>query len=540
MIRGFDKVRDLLAGFPFKLLALIFAMAVLVPLGVVFIRAFGPATEAWAAVVEYRLSGYVWQTLLLVSLVTVIALVAGIPTAWIISAYDFRGRAVLDWVLLLPLAMPAFVAAAAYVDLLGKLTPFYIWVRQEWGIDAFLRLQVIVPWVFATGILGMTLFPYVYLSCRAIFARQSAAAIDAARLLGESGAGVFFRVALPMARPAIVAGGSLVVMESMNDYGVVSLFGLVPLTPGVFRAWGEGEVVVAMRLALFLMFFLTVVLTIERWQRGNRVFGEGSGGGRLMRVQLGWKKTLAVWGVCISPVIFGFFLPVWRLLGWCWDARGAGWFAGHWEAAWNSFSLAGGSVVLLLGGALVLVAVQRAYGSRVILVAQKICLLGYGLPSALIAVGVGAFVVFLARNVPGAAVLVLSTSVFGLMLAYFVRFLAVAIQPLAAGFDQVTDDLREAARLLGSSRLGSMWRVDLPLVRPALLAGATLCFVDAFKELTLTLVLRPFDFETLATRIYRFTDEGRVAEAALPGMALVTLCLAGLFPLSALMKRLER
>lgn len=530
----------LCSGIIFKGLAAGLALAVLIPLGVVVLRASQPSDTAWAAVVEYRLWGYVLQTLLLVALVTGIALAVGVPTAWVISAYDFRGRALLDWLLLLPLAMPGFVAAAAYVDLIGGLAPFFIWVRQQWGLEAFLRVQIIVPWVCATGILGMTLFPYVYLSCRAVFARQSAGAIEAARLLGESAAGVFFRVALPMARPAIVAGGSLVVMETMNDYGVVSLFGLQPLTPGVFRAWGEGEVVVAMRLALFLMFFLSVVLVAERWQRGRRGYGQGSGEGKLARVRLGSGKSLAAVMLCAIPLMFGFFLPVGRLLRWCWDVRGSAELGGHAQAAWNSLALAGGAVCLLLGSAVVLVAVQRAYGSRVILIAQKICLLGYGLPSALVAVGVGALVVFLAGNFPGAGVLALSTSVFGLMLAYLVRFLAVAIQPLAAGYERVPGCLREAAQTLGSGRLGAMWRVDLPLVKTTLLAGATLCFVDVFKELTLTLVLRPFDFETLATRIYRYTDEGRIAEAAVPGMALMVLCLIGLFPLSTLMKRLEQ
>jgi len=528
------------AELPFKVVAVVLALTVLVPVGMVFLRAVQPAGEAWDAVVDYRLWGYVWQTLLLVVLVTGIALVVGVSTAWMVSAYDFPGRALLDWLLLLPMAMPGFVAAAAYVDLLGGLIPFYIWVRQEWGIDAFLLVQKIVPWVFASGILGMTLFPYAYLSCRAVFARQAAGAIEAARLLGEGGAGVFFRVALPMARPAIVAGGSLVVMETMNDYGVVNLFGLVPLTPGVFRAWGEGEIVVAMRLALFLMVFLAAVLCVERWQRGRRAFGESDAQGRLARRRLGWGKALGAVGLCAVPLVLGFFLPVWRLSRWCMDSVGSSELSGHAQAAWNSFALAGGAVALVLCAAVVLVAVQRAYGSRLILVAQKIGLLGYGFPSALIAVGVGALVVFLVEHVPGAGMLALSASVFGLMLAYFVRFLAVAIQPLSAGFDRVQDCYREAARTLGMGRLGALWRVDLPLVRTALLAGATLCFVDVFKELTLTLVLRPFDFETLATRIYRFTDEGRVAEAAVPAMALVVLCLVGLFPLSTLMKRLEK
>lgn len=528
------------AGLAWKVIALLVALLVLIPVGTVALRAFEPAGEAWASITEFRLTGYLWQTAVLVGLVVFFALLLGVPTAWLVSAHQFPGRSLWDWLLLLPIAMPGFVAATAYVDLISKLTPFFIWVRLNHGIDAFLTVQKIVPWVFAVGILSLTLYPYVYLSCRAVFANRAASALEAARLLGEGSIRIFTRVAIPMARPALVAGGSLVAMEAMNDYGVVSLFGLTPLTPGVFRAWGEGNIVSAMRLGLILMAFLGLVLTLERWQRGSRRFDESLSEGTLTRRQLRPVKSILATLLCLLPVALGFFLPVSRLITWSWNVRSSAEFAGHLEAAWNSFSLAGGTVILLLLGGGLLVAVQRALGSRTMLLTQKIGLMGYGFPSALVAVGIGAFVLAISKNLAWAAGLALSASLFGLVLAYFVRFLAVSIQPLLAGFDRLPSDFRESARTLGKSRLAALWKIDLPLVHPAILAAAMLCFVDVFKELTLTLVLRPFDFETLATRAYRFTDEGRVAEAAVPGMILTLLCLAGLLPLTGWMKRLEK
>lgn len=525
-----------LDGVVIRGLGWVLAVLVLLPVMVVLWRSFGEVGEVWGDVVANRLWGHVWHTVVLVGAVVGVALVLGVPAAWVVSVYDFPGRGVLRWVLLLPMAMPGFVAAVAYVDVLEGLIPFYIWVRSTWGIEAFLRVQVVVPWVFAVGVLGGTLFPYVFLSCRAIFARQAAGALEAARLLGAGGLRGFLTVGVPMARPALVAGGSLVAMEAMNDYGVVTAFGLTPLTPGIFRAWGEGEPVVAMRLAMVLLLMLGLGLLFERWQRGRRRFAADAGEGFLGRKRLPWFLGLGALGLCLVPLTIGFLLPGWRLAGWAWMSRDSGEWAGHARAGWHSFSLAGGAVLLVVGAAVLLVAGQRVLGSRSLLVAQKIGLMGYGFPSALVAVGVGAVVLWLSQNVPGAGGLALSASVSGLMIAYWVRFLAVGIQPLGAGFDRLPGNLREAARTLGERPLGAFLRVDLPLVWPAMIAGATLCFIDVFKELTLTLVLRPFDFETLATRTYRLTDEGRMAEAALPGLGLVILSLAGLIPLTRWMR----
>ncbi|MFZ9938343.1 MAG: ABC transporter permease, partial [Luteolibacter sp.] len=225
---------------PAKALVWLPALVILLPVAVVLVRALMPAGEAWPELVLPRLGGHLWQSLVLVAAVTVAAVLLGLPAAWQVSVNDFPGRKIFEWALLLPLAMPGFVAAVAYIDLSEGLIPFYLWVRQRFGIGAFLMVQKVTPWVFAVGILASTLFPYVYLTCRAVFAREAAAPLEAARMLGASSLQGFLQVAVPMARPAIAAGASLVAMETMNDYGVVSAFGLTPLTPGIFRAWGEG------------------------------------------------------------------------------------------------------------------------------------------------------------------------------------------------------------------------------------------------------------------------------------------------------------
>lgn len=513
------------------------ALVVLLPVAVVLWRAGQPAGEEWERVMEMRLPGHVRETLVLVAGVTGLAIVLGVPSAWVVSVYQFPGRRWFEWLLLLPLAMPGFVAAVAYLDTLQGMIPVYVWIRQRWGVDAFLASQEVAPWVFAVGVLGGTLFPYVFLSCRAVFAGQAVGVLEASRMLGAGGMRTFLRVALPLARPAVVAGGSLVAMEAVNDYGVVSHFGLTPLTPGIFRAWMEGHPVVAMRMAVLLMGMVMLFLALERWQRGRRRFAGDAGEAPLARKRLGVVGVGWAWVACGIPFVLGFGVPAWRLGRWSWQAWDLHDWAGHGEAAWRSFGLAGGAAVLIVAGAVVMVAGLRAFPSGWVRMAQRVGVMGYAFPSALVGVGVGVWISWVAGWVPWVA---LSASVFGLMSAYFVRFLAVGVQPVAAGFERVPRDLHEAARTLGARPLRALREVDVPLVWPAMLAGGTLAFIDVFKELPLTLILRPFDFETLATRAYRLTDEGRIPEAAVPGLVLVLLSLIGLIPLTRMMRRFSR
>lgn len=515
------------------------ALLVLLPMLVVGWRAWEDPGPIWQQIVENRLGGYLWQSALLVGLVTLLAVVFGVPAAWHVSVHDFPGRRFFEWALLLPLAMPGFVAAVAYVDSLESLVPLYIWIRKNHGIEAFLLSQQIAPWVFGVGVLAATLFPYVFLSCRAIFAREATGSLEAARMLGAGQARVFLTVAVPLARPAIAAGASLVAMEAINDYGVVSAFGLGTLTPGIFRTWTEGYPGAAMRLAVILMGMTLLFIGLERWQRGKRRFAADPAETPLARRKLGVAGTALAWAICGVPLLLGFLVPAWRMARWAIQSHDRMDWAGHLAAAGNSIFLATGAAVLVTLGAIVLVAGGRAFQGRSLRLAQRVGILGYAFPSALVAVGVGAIVSWLSAF-SWSAVLALSASTFGLMLAYFVRFLAVSIQPAAAGFESVSGSLHEAARTLGAKPVRALLQIDLPLVWPALIAGATLAFIDVFKELTLTLVLRPFDFETLATRTYRLTGESRIPEASVPGLSLVLVSLIGLIPLSYLLRKRPR
>ena len=298
------------------------AVVVMLPLLVVVWRALQPSEQAWAQVVEHRLAGYLGHSAGLAVGVVLLALLFGISSAWVISVYEFRGRRTLEWAMLLPLAVPGYVAALAYVDGLEALAPVYVWVRTHHGIAAFRAAQSVAPWVLSIVVLAATLYPYVFLSCRAAFGRRAAGAVDAARMLGAGPRRIFWRIALPLARPAIAAGGSLVALETLNDVGVVAAFGLPTLTPGIFRVWGEGHPGVAMRLALLLLGFALLSGLVERLLRGRRSFAENAAGRAVPRQRLGWVGWLRVWLICGLPLALGLIFPGARLVRWAilsWD-----------------------------------------------------------------------------------------------------------------------------------------------------------------------------------------------------------------------------
>lgn len=523
---------------PGSLLAWIPAILVLLPVATVFWRLLGPADDAWHHVAATLLWPYVWQTALLVALVAGLALLCGVPTAWWVATCQFPGRGFLKWALVLPLAVPGYVAALAFNDLATLAVPLFVRIREAFGVEAFFAAQQVFRWLLAVIVLGSTLYPYVYLTSLACFTRQTAGCIEAARTLGVPARRVFWRVALPMARPAIAAGAALAAFETLNDYGVVHFFGLNTLTVGIFRTWqSEGALNTAIRLAGLLLLIAVASLVIERWQRGRRHFEAGNAEAPLALRHLSRWRALGALLACALPFLVGFLVPASRLVRWAWHSlSGAPPWADILRAAGHSFGLAAGSALLIMLGALVVVASHRAYRSPSLAWARQLGSLGYTFPSALVAVGVGALLSRAAES-PGLGWLALSATVTGLMFAYFVRFLAVGIQPVDAGFRQVSGEFHEAARTLGSRPWEAIRRVDLPLAWPALLAGGTLAFVDVFKELTLTLVLRPFDFETLATQVVRLTDEGRVPDAAFPALLLVAFSLAGLIPLTHLSAR---
>jgi iron(III) transport system permease protein len=522
------------------MLAWLPAILVLLPVLVVGWRAMQPAGDMWPQVVEHRLAGYLGYSAGLVLSVTALTLVFGISSAWVVSVYEFPGRRQLEWMMMLPIAMPGYVAALAYVDGLEKLTPLYVWVRTHHGLEAFRAVQSCAPWVFAILVLAATLYPYVFLSCRTVFARQALGMVEAARMLGASPARIFWRIALPLARPAAAAGGGLVALEALNDIGVVSLFGLPTLTPGIFRVWGEGHPGVAMRLALILLLFALVGGAAEWLLRGRRGFSDAGVSGNVARRVLGVGGWLRAWIICAVPLTLGCLLPGTRLVRWMVQS----WEVVEWEvfalAAGHSIFFAGSAVGWILLGTLLILGGRRALPARSLAVAQRVPIVGYASPAALVAVGVGFIASQAAGHFSFAAGLALSASTFGLVFAGFVRYLAVAMQPAAAGLARLTGDVHHAARTLGAGPLRALYKIDLPLIRPALISGATLAFVDLWKELPMTLVLRPFNYETLPTLVFRLADQARVPEAAVPALFLTMCSLIGLIPLNYLLRHFLR
>jgi iron(III) transport system permease protein len=483
-------------------------------------RSLGDAGEQWGRIVEYRLWEQIGSTALLIVLVALFAICIGVVCAWLVSAYEFPGRRTLEWLLILPLGVPAFVAGAAYLDGFEQLTPAFIRIREHLGLEAFLLTQKVLPWIGSVLVLVATLYPYVYMSCRASFSGQQADLIEAARTMGCSPLKAFFRIVLPLARPAIAAGAALVAMETANDYGVVSLFGLNTLTPGVFRAWSEGSLVSAMRLAFILLTLIMFVMVLERAQRGRRGFAGDSRERPLARLSLTRVEATLAWVFCGIPLLLGFGWPVTRFLRWAFDAGEFARWSQYAGALFNSTWLALLASTLVVVTAFWLTAGRRAWRLRGGKTMQYLASLGYAIPSALLAVGIGVLVSDLS-GMAGMAWLALSASAVGLLFAYWVRFMAVGIQPVAGAQAGIALDLHSAARTLGASPARALFRVDMRLLKPALLAAAVLCFVDVFKELTLTLVMRPFDFETLATLTFRLSSEGRIPEASLPALGLV-------------------
>jgi iron(III) transport system permease protein len=492
------------------------------PLVVVGVGAFRPSGEAWSHVATTLLPEYLLHTLLLAVGAGGVALVVGVGAAWLVTMCDFPLRGFFHWALVLPLAVPAYMAAYTYAGMLDVTGPVQRIVRwlTGGGTDTFLYWNVMRIEVLAL-IFGFVLYPYVFLLTRSLFEGRSGRAFEAARMLGRRPWSIFLRVGLPLARPAVVAGVALVLMEVLNDYGAVAYFGVTTFTTGIFRSWfALGDLDTAIRLSAILMVVVLMVLGLERLQRGAARYEESGGGRPVTRYPLRGLAAAGAVAFCIVPLLLGFFLPV-AQLG-LWSIRTAPDVV-DWtflRMALNSFGLASGAALLCVGVALVLSYAARIDRTPFTRSAAKLALLGYSIPGAVIAVGVMVTVLAVDRALTGGTALILTGGLAALLFAYVVRFMAVGFLSVEAGFTRIGSNLGSASRTLGASPLRTLARVELPLLRRALLAAATLVFIDVLKELPLTLILRPFNFDTLATRAFELASIEQLAQSA-PAALLV-------------------
>lgn len=523
------------------------AIVLLVPIGGVVLGLFDGDGIAWAHISRTTLSDLVANSLMLALAVAVGVAVIGTSCAWLTTQFEFPGRSAFEWLLILPLAMPAYVMAYAYTDALQYAGPVQSALREmfAWQTKSDYWFPEIRSLGGAATMLTFVLYPYVYLLARVAFNEQSTPLSEAGRTFGLSRIGIMWRVSLPLARPAIAAGTALAVMETLADFGTVSYFGVNTFTTGIFNAWfSQGDRASASKLAVILLLFVALAMALEHAARRRSKFHQVTGRAPSRHLLAGVKRFGAM-SVCGLPILVGFALPTFMLLRLAMSNGDSAFGA-------NFLTLVGNSVAVSMMAAIAAVALALllAYGARLSRrgwsrAINRATGLGYAIPGTVIAVGVlvpvGRFdhaLVDVLEHMSGHAVpLLLTGGVAVLVYAYLIRFLGVAQQSVDAGLANITPSMDDAARSLGASTARVAMRVHAPLLKGSLITAGLLVFVEVMKELPATLVLRPFNFDTLAVQAYHLAMDERLAEASTASLAIVAV---GLIPVIAASRAIAR
>lgn len=521
----------------------IVAALVCLPVLVVLGSVFADAGDVWAHLADTVLTEYVANSLTLMCGVGAGVLLVGVGTAWLVTMCQFPGVRFFEWALLLPLAAPAYLLAYTYTNWLEYFGPVQTGLRAAFGWESatdYWFPNVRSVWG-AIAMFTLTLYPYVYMLARVAFLEQSVCTLEASRSLGCGPWRSFVKVAIPLARPAIIAGLSLALMETLNDFGTVQYFSVSTFTTGIYRTWfGMGDRVAAAQLSAMLMLFILALILLERWSRQQAKYYQANNSLKAPTLyHLAAGRGILAFLACLLPISFGLLLPGGLLLLL---------FKNNWGNALgnrftglvtNSLTLAGMTAAIALILSLVLAYGQRLDGSRPIRMGVRLAAMGYGIPGAVIAVGILIPVTRLDKAItsgitavsgssPG---LLISGTITALIFAYLVRFLAVALGSVESGLAKIRPNLDDAARSLGYSPTKTLAKIHAPLMTSSLLTAIMLVFVDVMKELPATLVMRPFNFDTLAIRVYQYASDERLAEAAAPALMIL---LVGLLPVIAL------
>ena len=526
------------------LVALILSVPVLTIAGFVL----EPAGENWEHLKQTVLPEYLSNSALLVAGVAVGTLLIGVSTAWLTAMCRFPGKKLFVWMLLLPLAMPAYIIAYTYTGLFDFTGPVQSQIREwtGWGYGDY-YFPEIRSLGGAISMLSLVLYPYIYLLARSAFVEQSICVLEVSRTLGCGAWCSFYRVALPLARPAIVAGLSLALMETLADYGTVSYFGLGVFTTGIFRTWfGLGDSAAAAKMAALLLMFVFTLVVIERVSRKQARFHHTTNKySQLPEYQLNGIPAWIAFLVCLMPVVLGFLLPAGQLTAWAIIT-----FDEMVDASFVQLTLH--TILLGISAAFlsVLLAVFLAYGKRMlakpsVFVSIRIAALGYAIPGTVVAVGIiipfawldNTLDEFMREHFAISTGLLLSGSLFAVMFAYMVRFLAVSLQTIESGLGKIKPSMDDAARALGKSPRETLFKIHMPLMKGSLLTALLIVFVDVMKELPATLILRPFNFNTLAVRAFELASDERLADSSTAALMIVAV---GLLPVIYLSKSIAQ
>ena len=533
---------------PWVALTLLVSGVLILPVIVVAASVFLSSGDIWQHLYDTVLAEYIGNSLLLALGVGCLSLPLGVIPAWLVTMYRFPGSRQLEWALLLPLAMPAYIIAYTYTGMLDVAGPLQSWLRAafdwQYGDYWFPDIRSLPG---AVLMLSLVLYPYIYLLARAAFLEQSASMVEVARTLGVRPAAAFFKLVLPLARPAIIVGLSLVLMETLADYGTVQYFGVATFTTGIFKTWfGLGSSIAAAQLSALLMLFVLLLIILEQHsRRQSRYYDTSTRYGRLEQKHLPGLRGLPALAGCALPVLFGFVIPSGQLLLWGIQTWRTSLDAGFFTLIANSIELALVTAVLAAVLALAISYARRQQPGIMTNLFNRLLGMGYAVPGAVIAVGVlipftwldrhlGHWFGLLSDTEPG---LLLSGTIAILVFAYLVRFLALSLNTVDAGLAKIKPSMDEAGRSLGFSGFRLLRRVHIPILRGSLLTAVLLVFVDVLKELPATLILRPFNFNTLAVRTYELANEERLADAAFPALAIV---LAGIIPVIILSRAISQ
>jgi iron(III) transport system permease protein len=536
------------AGLAFSAVAV--AALLVAPMAFVLGSAFGPGQGTWQHLVSTVLGDYVVSTLGLTLGVAFGVVLLGISSAWVVSTYRFPGQPLFEWVLILPLAVPGYVIAYAYTDFLQFSGPVQGTLRAITGWRAG---EYWFPDIRSLGgailVFSLVLYPYVYLLARAAFLQQSANLVEAARLLGRGAWGTFFRVALPLARPAIAAGTSLALMETLADFGAVSYFGVQTFTTGIYRAWmSMGDTTAAAQLSAALLAVVLLILLLERWNRGEARYYDHSARSQERLHRLSGLRAAAATLICAAPPALGFVLPAAILVRRVATEPEPLFTERFLSLAANSFTLSGITAAAAVALALLLAYAARLSHWRPVHVANRVAALGYAMPGAVIAVGIlvpvarfdNWLAAWLEVHLGMKVGLIFTGSVLALVYAYLVRFLAVALQSVEAGLGRIRPSMEDAARSLGRTPAQVLARVHAPMMGASLLTAGLIVFVEVMKELPATFAMRPFNFDTLAVQAYHYASDERLAQAAAASLVIVAVSLAPVILLSRAIARGRR
>lgn len=531
--------------------AVLAAAIVLMPaIAIVVIAATG-GTDNWPHLISNVIPRATLRTLILLAGVGTITAIVGVVTAWLVASCEFPGRRTLSGLLVLPLAIPAYLAAYAFAEFFSFTGPVQTAYRALFGFQT--SRDYWFPEVRTTGgamlVLSSVLYPYVFLAARSMFLMQGRAAADVARTLGAGPLKVFAKIQIPMARPAIMVGLTLVAMETLNDIGAVEYLGVQTLTFSIFDTWlNRGSLAGAAQIACIMLVFVVCLMMVERAARRRQRFASQKTTAAVhdsVRLRLdGWKKWAASIA-CLLPPVFGFAIPVFVLGGYA--ARRLEQFASTrlLSALWHSVLVSGSTAIVAVLLAFLLAYAARTTRSRLNAAAGRLASFGYGVPGTVLAMGVliplanfdNAVDAFLRAQFGVSTGLVLSGTGFAIIYACTVRFLTMAEGTIDAGFHKLSPHLDMAARTLGRTSSQTLWSVLLPMMRPATLTAALLVFIETMKELSATIMLRPFNFNTLATLVYEDASRAKVEDAGVPAVIIVAV---GLIPVFLVSRSLDR